>query len=284
MCTLFNYADDDTLFYVNKDINDLVAGLTLDTEIAVQWFKDNGMKANPEKFQAIVSHRYHTPNITFNVSNMHIVSQDCVKLFGVTIDRTLSFYTHIDDLCKKASRQLNVLKRISSTLSVKNKILIYQTFILSNFSYCPIVWNFCAKGKVAMMEKIQKRALRFVFNDLNSPYKELLVRVGKDTLQTNRLKCLAVQVFKCIHKISPHYLHSMFNRKTSLYDLRDASLLVQPKVNTVSYGLLSFRYHGAKVWNSLPSHIKSAQTLSDFKLLINSWSGPLCTCSFCSCD
>ena len=74
---MFNYADDDTLFYVNKDINDLVAGLTLDTEIAVQWFKDNGMKANPEKFQAIVSHRYHTPNVTFNVSNMHIVSQDC---------------------------------------------------------------------------------------------------------------------------------------------------------------------------------------------------------------
>ena len=35
-CTFYNYADDDTLFYVNKDIKDLAAALTLDTEIAVQ--------------------------------------------------------------------------------------------------------------------------------------------------------------------------------------------------------------------------------------------------------
>jgi hypothetical protein len=45
---------------------------------------------------------------------------DCekeVKLLGVTIDCQLKFNTHISNICKKASRQLNVLKRIGKHLT-----------------------------------------------------------------------------------------------------------------------------------------------------------------------
>ena len=38
-----------------------------------------------------------------------------VKLLGVTIDFELNFNTCIADICKKASRQLNILKRIGNT-------------------------------------------------------------------------------------------------------------------------------------------------------------------------
>jgi hypothetical protein len=50
----------------------------------------------------------------FNLNGINLSCEDEVKLLGVTIDFNLSFNTHIsNDICKKAARQLNVLKRIS---------------------------------------------------------------------------------------------------------------------------------------------------------------------------
>jgi hypothetical protein len=41
-----------------------------------------------------------------------------VKLLGVTIDYELKFNSHITNICRKASRQLNVLKRMGKYLNV----------------------------------------------------------------------------------------------------------------------------------------------------------------------
>jgi hypothetical protein len=72
-----------------------------------------------------------------------IKCEDEVKLLGVTIDFKLKFNTHIANTCKKASRQLNVLKRVGKYLNKLGKLTIYHSFILSNFNYCPVTWHFC---------------------------------------------------------------------------------------------------------------------------------------------
>ena len=49
---------------------------------------------------------------------------------------------------KKASRQLNVLKRIGGHIICKLGILnVYYFFIMSNFDYCPLTWHFCGEKK-----------------------------------------------------------------------------------------------------------------------------------------
>ena len=50
------------------------------------------------------------------MNNVSIESQPVVKLLGINIDCTLSFSTHISEICSKAGRKLNVLARLSSTL------------------------------------------------------------------------------------------------------------------------------------------------------------------------
>jgi hypothetical protein len=50
--------------------------------------------------------------ISLNLNGNIIKCEDEVKLLGVTIDFELNFITHIANTCKKASRQLNILKRI----------------------------------------------------------------------------------------------------------------------------------------------------------------------------
>jgi hypothetical protein len=84
-----------------------------DSEALINWSSVNKMQANPEKFQAIsLVQKTHDKNIIFNLNGISIVCDDEVKLLGITIDFKLNFYSHIINICKKAARQLNVLKRI----------------------------------------------------------------------------------------------------------------------------------------------------------------------------
>ena len=55
-----------------------------------------------------------------------------------------SFNNHISDLCKKASNQLNAMRRIQKYMGFKKKKVVLNSFVLSNFSYCPLVWHFCS--------------------------------------------------------------------------------------------------------------------------------------------
>jgi hypothetical protein len=55
--------------------------------------------------------------VQFNLDGNEILCENEVKLLRATIDCQLKLNTHISEICKKASRQLNVLKRIGKHLS-----------------------------------------------------------------------------------------------------------------------------------------------------------------------
>ena len=69
------------------------------------------------------------------------------------------------------------------------------------------------------IENVQKRVLRFVVNDFSSSYSELRVKCNRLLLyvQRQRLRLLAVEVFKMYHNISPTYLYDIVEKKTSTY-------------------------------------------------------------------
>jgi hypothetical protein len=282
ICNLYNYADDNTLFYSSSNLSILLDAMKHDAEVAVNWFNNNGMRANPEKFQLIVSHRQCKQEVKLNVCGVDLKSTRNVKLLGITFDSDLCFDIQVNNICKQAGKQLNVLGRFSNILSENNKMLIFQSFILSHFRYCPLIWHFTKKCKIKTMEKIQERALRFVYKDTSSSYTEMLIKSKRRSLFSERQKTMCIQVYKILNGLSPSYLNDLLESKSNNYLYRDPFLLVQPKVHTVKHGLLTFRYHAAKVWNHLPKSIKSASSLSEFKQLINKWNGSYCDCSFCA--
>jgi hypothetical protein len=71
--------------------------------------------------------------------------------------RTYKFNSHISNICKKPSRQLNVLKRLSKYLNKLGKLTIYHSFILSNFNFCPLSWHFCSEANTNKIEKNQEQ-------------------------------------------------------------------------------------------------------------------------------
>ena len=49
-----NFADDSTIYSCAKSINDVIENLQSDLKIALKWFKENQMMANPGKFQFMI--------------------------------------------------------------------------------------------------------------------------------------------------------------------------------------------------------------------------------------
>ncbi len=148
----------------------------------------------------------------------------------------LNFDQQIKNMCKKAARQLNVLLRLSKFLTADNKILIYKSFIRSNFNFCPLIWHFCSKANSYKLEKLQHRALRITFNDFNSSYETLLNKANMPTLHLTRIRTMAIETFKCIYKISPPYLHDLVTPKKSSYSFRYNNMVDVPNFKTDSYG------------------------------------------------
>ena len=79
----------------------------------VDWF--TYMQANPDKFQGLaIGKKTHNRKPIFNIKGINIECTEDVKLLGVDIDYLLNFNTHIENVCRKASKQINVLKLIEN--------------------------------------------------------------------------------------------------------------------------------------------------------------------------
>ncbi len=92
---------------------------------------------------------------------------------------------------------------------------------------------------------------------------------------------MATEIFKALHRSTPIYIRDLFEEKDKIYNLYSTVSLKQPKCNTVTNGLNSFRYKGAKIWNGLPNEIENFITLAEFKYQIKKWQGPKCLCNLC---
>ena len=154
---LHNFSDENTVTAVAETIQDLINSLEIKTSKAIQWMKNNDMIANPEKFKATVltKHDDQTAGSEFNFSGRRIYLSAEVDLLGVKLDTKLSIESHISKMCKKAAGQLNALKCLQGSVISTRKVLA-EYFILSNVSYCPLVWYFSTAKQLQMMGKLSK--------------------------------------------------------------------------------------------------------------------------------
>ena len=77
-------------------------------------------------------------------------------------------------------------------------------------------------------------------------------------------------VFKAKHGLAPHYLCELIEPYVPPRPLRSANqlLLTDPGAKLRTRGHQAFAVAGPNMWNSLPFHIRAAQSLGVFKTLL----------------
>ena len=99
-----SYTDDNTSFFVDNDLDEVIFKLQSASKALFQWFADNQIKANPDKCHFICSSNLKT---SIMIENHQIHNKTCEKLLGVIFDSKLTFQTLIDNICKKATYKLS---------------------------------------------------------------------------------------------------------------------------------------------------------------------------------
>ena len=74
--------------------------------------------------------------------------------------------------------------------------LILNSFITSNFSYCPVVWMFHTRKLNETINHILEKALRIVYKDFDSSFQELLIEGNSLNIYDRNLQKLMTEIFK----------------------------------------------------------------------------------------
>ena len=159
-------------------------------------------------------------------------------------------------------------------MGFKEKEILLNSFVYSNFNYCPLVWHFCSAKSVKKIEKIEERALRILYNDFSSDFESILNKSGKSTMEVKRPRTLALEIFKTINNMNPEHMKEIFH-KTAFTTHRPLNLKVNEN-HTTKYGNKSLRYLGPHIRNSLPNQIKKKTNYTTFKEFITDWFGMKC--------
>ena len=136
-----------------------------------------------------------------------------MTLLDITIDNRLSFDDHISKLFNKASMQLNAIYRLKKYMSQKELEFVLNSFIYSNFNYCPLVWHFSTNKSTEKIENIHKRCLRLTLNDYKSDYKSLLDKSGRESMKIRRTKTHAIEIFNTFNGLNLNYMKMFLHLK-----------------------------------------------------------------------
>ena len=72
------------------------------------------------------------------------------------------------------------------------------------------------------------------------------------------MKQMAIEVFKIVNDMSPEYIKDLITIQNSSYNFRRENQASIPQVKSTRYGLRSFRYEAARIWNRLPNDLRSS--------------------------
>lgn len=196
-----NYADDNSLYVCDSSLQMTPSRLQNNTIQVINWFDINLLVVNANKFQfMILGNINFNDDVSMKVKHITINTADSIKLLGINIDKKLTFSDHIQIMWKKANKKINALCRIRKWITIDKARILYNAYILSCFSYCPIVWMFCNKMSNNLIDKTHKRALRVVYNCYDKSLEELLQIDGSLKIHQRNLRTLMIEVFKSINK------------------------------------------------------------------------------------
>ena len=172
---------------------------------------------------------------------------------------------------KKAGQKIHALARVSNCMSHKQRKVIMNAFISSQFNYCPLLWMLHSRSINLKINKIHHRALSIVHIDNNSSFESLLEKSGAVTIHHRNLQLLAVETFKAYNNLSPSIMSELFEIKVMEYELRNGMNLLLNLTRTSTYDIDSLRYLSANIWTHVSLEIKQCKSLSLFKQKIKTW-------------
>ena len=113
----------------------------------------------------------------------------------ITIDNRLLFSAHVESLCSTASKHLWALARIHKFISFEREKHLSEAYIMSTFTYCPLIWMFCSKIANNLINKIYKHNLQVIYEMEDAHFKDLILKDSSWTICENNIHILLIEIY-----------------------------------------------------------------------------------------
>lgn len=205
-------------------------------------------------------------SIRIQIDNKEIKQVDSAKTLGLTIDETLSWSKHVNNVSKKVSSGIGALRRVRPFINEHSAEKIYKALVEPHLHYCSAILDSLSQCLSDKLQKLQNRAARIVTNSsYDTSSGPLLDLLGWDRVSITRKKQKMVVMFKTVNMLAPRYMQNMFSARSVPYNIRNSeSILHVPKPRT-NYLKRSLGYSGAVLWNGLPDELRKTTSLASFK-------------------
>ena len=251
------FADDTSLFYSHKNIEEAVITMTQELANISDWLAANKLSLNVGKSKLLVFNNKKKIEVKLTLNGETLKEVDHAKYLGILIDNKLNWVPQINAVKLKVSKGLGLLSKIRHFVSPDTTRSLYFPFVNAHTDYNLLNWGMAAPSSLKSIHSKINKALRIMtFNNRDSPsvplYKELKILPLEKSFELKNVK----HMWKFHNGYLPQSLVSNFNVNSRNQITRSYSRLESLKRFSLFTAPLT--------WNKLPNSTKDKSTLKSF--------------------
>ena len=237
--SIYGYAGDLQLFSscTTQSLDACILNLEQCCRTILDWFSQNELKANPDKFQFIIygTKQQHKnipaqlKSITINETSLTVTS--VAKNLGMKLDENLTWKDHIKSLKGTCAGRLMQLSKVRGSMSKETFKNAVNATVISKINYGDIVYASATSTKLQKVQQIQNFAARVIHRVTRRHHTSELIR-QLDWMKTDQMRHFhrLSMMYKCLNGMAPLYLSEKlnYNRDIHSHYKRQASNLHVP--------------------------------------------------------
>lgn len=250
----FLFADDTKLVHSIVSFNDY-SDLQEDILSLTNWCKTWNLNLNKFKCAAI---RFSLSPASITLPNYAILDtpikfSQCHQDLGIMVDEKLSWTKHYNHISLKAYRTLHLIRRsISPSAPVNIKKHLYIMLVRSQLTYCSQLWRPRLIKDIKCLERVQRRATKFVLQDYSSDYKTRLLSLKLLPLMYWFELQDILFLIRCFKDPSDNFFILNYVSFVNLNTRSTARKKLRINFNKTSLSQHFYFNRVARLWNSLP--------------------------------
>lgn len=268
--TIKLFADDCLLMRRIASVDDTVK-LQSDMDRLLEWADRWQMQFNAKKCYSMRIHRKRYPIMhTYTMRGDDLLSVASKAYLGLELHERLSWKSHVDAVTNKASRTLGFIRRnLGRQCPTEVKKLAYISLVRSQLEYASVVWDPNKRNQIDQLEKVQRRALRFICGNYqrDASVTSMREQLNLPTLEERRKRARLSMFYKIANnKIAipiPDYIKP--RERTTRRSQQQRYMRLGSSMDTYKF---SYFPRTLKDWDELPQIIVELPSLEQFKVAL----------------
>ena len=246
---------DDTKCSTEIDCMDSCAHFQDDINALTDWGVRWRLLFNETKSAVLhFTKKKHPTHATYFINESPVTAQESYKDLGVTLTTTLSWDSHYDKISAEAYQHLGLLRRtFKDNCLVQTKKNLYLSLVRSQVTYCSPLWRPYLIKDISSLERIQRRATKYILNDYVSDYKSRLIALELMPLML-WFELIDIMFFvKSLEQPSPRFDISKFFTISPSTSTRSSSrLTLRHTISRTNSSRHFYFKRFPRLWNFLP--------------------------------